>query len=476
MGAAPDTAREARSGLEMTSASRLSALDASFLAVETPTAHMHLGWAATLSAPAQGGMPSFSALRDHIGLRVGRAPRYRQKLALVPLGLHAPEWVDDPAFCVDRHVYRAPGPLGDLVDEVMSMPLRRDRPLWEIWICEDPESRQIGLVGKVHHCMVDGIAAVELASMLLDPTPEPAPYAPDDWHAAPEPGFERLLARGVVDLLGEQLGLVLGPLKAAASPTRAVRQSVTAALRVTRALDHSLRAAPASTLNRQLSPLRRLVCTQRPLEDLRAVKRTYDTTVNDVMLAAVAGAVRAHLIRQGERPVALKAMVPVNVRSPEDILGNHISFVFVDLPCDEPNPLARLQRVRETMSRRKRDREPEGAALALRAAAHTPPAVQHSLSRLVASPRTFNLVVSNIPGPTEPLYMLGCPLEATYPVVPLTDRHALSVGMTTVGDRACFGVYADRVTVPDVDGLARGIDEAITELLSEALAAPASAE
>jgi len=211
------------------------------------------------------------------------------------------------------------------------------------------------------------------------------------------------------------------------------------------------------------------VWTERPLGDLRAVKRRYGATVNDVMLAAVAGAVRAFLIRRGEQPIALKAMVPVSVRSPDDVLGNHISFVFADLPCDEPNPLCRLHRVQATMNQRKQDGEPEGADLALKLAAHTPVPVQQTLSRLIASPRTFNLVVSNIPGPTTPLYMLGCPLRATYPVVPLADRHALSVGMTTVRDLACFGVYADRETVPDADMLARDIDDAIAELLAGAV-------
>src|ERR1700730_4165437 len=399
------------------SISRLSALDASFLAVETPTAHMHVGWAAMFSAPADGRLPQFSELRDHIEMRLGRAPRYRQKLARVPLGLYSPEWVDDPSFSVDRHVYRAPGPPGDLVDEVMSMPLRRDRPLWEIWICEDAENDQIALVGKVHHCMVDGLAAVELGSLLLDPTPQPAPCARERWHAAPEPDAERLLARGIRDLVGDQLGLLRSPLQAAASPARAARQTASGALRVTRAVTHSLRAAPASVLNSQLSPLRRLVWTQRPLGDLRAVKATFGTTVNDVMLATVAGAVRAYLIRRGERPVALKAMVPVSVRSPGDVLGNHISFVFAELPCDEPDPLGRLHRVHETMSQRRHDGEPEGADLALRAAAHTPLPVQQTLSRLMAGPPTCTPVVSTIPAPSEPLYMLGCPLQASYPVV-----------------------------------------------------------
>ena len=450
------------------SSERLSGLDASFLAVETPTAHMHVGWVAVFSATSDGALPSFAQLREHIGRRLAWAPRYRQKLARVPLGLHAPEWIDDQAFSVDRHVYWAPGPLHDLVDEVLSVPLRRDRPLWEIWVCEDPQARQFALVGKSHHCMVDGLAAVELASMLLDLTPEPAACAPDHWRPAPAPGAERLLARGVRDLLAEQLGLLRMPLRAVASPVGAARQAGAGAVRTARALTHSLRAAPTSVLNAPLSPLRRLAWVERPLADLRVVKRTYGTTVNDVVLAAVAGGMRAYLTRRGEEPNLLKAMVPVNVRSPGDVLGNHISFVFAELPCDEPDALDRLYRVHATMSARKRDGEPEGVDLALKAAEHTPGVVQNAISRIVASPRTFNLVVSNIPGPSEPMYMLGCPLRATYPVVPLADGHTVSVGMTTIADRACFGVYADRRALPDAGLLAGDIDDALTELLTSA--------
>jgi diacylglycerol O-acyltransferase len=450
---------------------RLSALDASFLAVETATAHMHVGWVAVFSAPAGGRLPSFRELRDHIGQRLGRAPCYRQKLAPVPLGLHAPEWTDDQAFTVDRHVYRAPGPLDDLVDEVMSIPLRRDRPLWEMWICEETEERQFTIVGKSHHCMVDGLAAVELGLLLLDPTPEPAVCEPatcesEAWRAAPEPGGERLLARGLRDLIAQQLDLLQWGLRAAAAPAPMARQSVAGALRVTRALSHLLLPAPTSALNGPLSPLRRLAWTQCPLADLQTIKRAHGTTVNDVVLAAVAGGLRAYLIRRGEQPIALKVMVPVSVRSAGDVLGNHISFVFAELPCDEPDPVARLYRVHISMSRRKRNGEPEGADLVLKAAARTPVTVQHTLSRLIASPRAFDLVVSNIPGPNEPMYMLGCPLRATYPVVPLADHHAVSVGMTTVHDQACFGVYADPQALPDVDMLAHDIDEAIAELLT----------
>jgi WS/DGAT/MGAT family acyltransferase len=449
----------------MTSA-RLSGLDASFLAVETPTAHMHVGWVALFSPPASGRLPGFSELCDHIEGRLARAPRYRQKLAPVPLGLNAPEWVDDEAFSLDRHLYWAPGPLTGLVDEVMSTPLRRERPLWEMWICQEPADKRFALIGKAHHCMVDGLAAVELGSLLLDPTPEPVECEPQEWQPTPKPGAERLLVRGMRDLLAAQLGLLRLPLRAAVSPARAARQAGARAGRVGRALSHALlAAAPASALDHSLSPLRRLAWAERPLDDLRTVKRTYGTTINDVMLAAVAGGMRTYLTDRGEQPGALKAMIPVSMRSPSDVLGNRISFVFAELPCEEPDPLSRLYRVHAAMSARKRDGEPEGADLALKAAEHTPALVQHALSRLIASPRTFNLVVSNIPGPSEQLYMCGCPLRRIYPVVPLADRHTVSVGMTTVGDRACFGVYADREAVPDADTIARDIDDAITELL-----------
>lgn len=445
---------------------RLSALDASFLAVETPTAHMHVGWVAVFSAAADGRPRSFTELRDHIARRLAHAPRYRQKLASVPLGLHAPEWTDDRAFSVDRHVYWAPGPLERVVDEVMSIPLRRDRPLWEMWICENTQDAQFAIVGKSHHCMVDGLAAVQLASMLLDPSPESAACEPDAWCAAAEPRVERLLARGVRDLLAQQLEMLRWPLRAAAAPGLAARQTGVGALRITRAMSNLLRAAPSSVLNEQLSPLRRLAWAQCPLAHLQTIKRAHGTTVNDVVLAVVAGAMRTYLMRRGEEPVALKVMVPVSVRSAEDSLGNHISFVFAELPCDESNPVGRLHRVHAGMTQRKRDGEHEGADLVLKAAALTPATVQQALSRMVASPRAFNLVVSNIPGPAVPMYMVGCELRATYPVVPLADRHAVSVGVVTVNDLACFGVYADPQLLPDVHSLARDIDDEITDLLA----------
>ncbi|HYB24118.1 MAG TPA: wax ester/triacylglycerol synthase family O-acyltransferase, partial [Solirubrobacteraceae bacterium] len=363
-------------------------------------------------------------------------------------------------------IYWAPGSLEELVDEVMSIPLRRDRPLWEMWICENPAHRRFAIVGKTHHCMVDGLAALELAYMLLDPTPETVACERERWQAEPEPASERVLARGLRDLLGQQLDLLQWPLRMASSPGPVARQTVAGVARASRALNQLLRAAPTSVLNGELSSLRRLAWAQRPLEDLRTIKSAYGTTINDVILAAVAGGIRAYLLRRGEEPAELKVMVPVNVRSAGEVLGNHISFVFIDLPCHDPDPLGRLYQVHASMSRCKREGEPEGSDLVLKAASRTPVTVQQALSRLFASPRAFNLVVSNIPGPTAPMYMLGCQLQGVYPMVPLADHHAVSVGMLTVHDQACFGIYADRQALPDVNVLAQDIDDAVTELLA----------
>src|SRR5215204_7247995 len=193
-------------------AERLSALDASFLDVETPTAHMHVGWAATFAVPDDGA-PTFDELRDHIAGRLGRAPRYRQKLVSVPLGVHEPEWTDDVEFDPCRHIRCATGSdLGQIVSDVMSVPLDRDRPLWEIWIAPRLDDGHVGMVGKAHHCMVDGLAAVELAMMLLDPEPYPDSLEADGltWRPEPAPGALERLAGGTADRAREQIGALFG--------------------------------------------------------------------------------------------------------------------------------------------------------------------------------------------------------------------------------------------------------------------------
>jgi diacylglycerol O-acyltransferase len=201
---------------------------------------------------------------------------------------------------------------------------------------------------------------------------------------------------------------------------------------------------------------------------LKQIKGHFRTSINDVVLAASSGGVRRFMERRGERPTRLKTMVPVSLRDVDGSgeFGNRISFVFVDLPCDEPDPVRRLLDVHMSMTDRKRAGEPQGGDHVLRALRYTPQGIQSLASKLIASPRAFNLTVSNIPGPQGRLYMNGCELEEAYPVVPLADSHAVSFGITTINDGAFFGVYADRETMPDADLLAQDIDESIEELIA----------
>jgi diacylglycerol O-acyltransferase / wax synthase len=449
---------------------RLSPLDSSFLAVESSTAHMHVGWAALFAPPDNGPVPSFAKLRGHIGRRLDRAPRYRQKLAQVPFAVHNPVWVDDDRFDLRRHVHRAASPdISEVIDEAMSASLDQEIPLWQLWIADNLSDGRIGVVGKAHHCMVDGIAAVELAALLLDPTVSPASSHRDRWKAAPVPGAVKLLTQGLRDRVLDPLALFGTAFEIVRSRDRILGLPEDL-MRALRALGHSVGApAPPSMLNGPISASRHLAFLKRPLDDLKQIA-SHDSAVkiNDVILAAACGGMRRFLIMHGERPIKLKAMVPVNLRDLDEAgeLGNRISFLFVDLPCDEPDPIRRLCAINTAMSDRKAGGEPQGGESVLVAVAHAPHLLQHIVSRMMASPRAFNLVVSNIPGPSEPLYMLGCGLEEVYPVVPLADRHAISIGLTTIGDGAFFGIYADPESLPDVELLATFIDESIDELLT----------
>jgi diacylglycerol O-acyltransferase len=449
---------------------RLSALDDSFLAVENASAHMHVGWAATFRPPEERPAPGFEELRDHIAGRLRRTPRYRQRIAPVPFGLNAPIWVDDERFDVNRHVIASSETnFGDLVDSCMSTQLRRDRPLWQICVAERLDDGRIGIAGKAHHCMVDGIAAVELATLLLDPTPDPPPEESDGWLPRRPPGSARRLLGGLVDLVVEGASLLRFPARVVRSPRR-IGELVEPVGRARKALAESMRASePREPVNQPITGARHLAWFRRPLADLKRIGRPFGASVNDVLLAVSAGGMRRFLLERDRDPVPLKTMVPVNVRGgdPDTELGNRISFVFVDLPCDEPDPIRRLQNLRLAMSERKDSGMPEGGDTVMAMLKYMPRTAQHVLSRRIASPQTFNLTVSNIPGPREPMYMLGCELQAAYPVVPIADKHALSVGMTTIRDDCCFGLYAASEILPDSDELADDVNASIDELLEQ---------
>ncbi len=445
------------------SAQRLAPLDEAFLAVESPSAHMHVGWAAIFDPPEGGPAPTFHELRDHIAARLPRAPRFRQMLRPLPFGLGAPAWIDDSDFDVRRHVLCATtSNFGELIDERLSKPLPRNRPLWEMSVAPRLDDGRIGIVGKAHHCMVDGVAAVELASLLLDPERRAPDPAPERWSPRSAPGGVALLAGGTLDFGRRQLDLLRVPERLVRAPDRALGRLSRAA----RALADAARPAPARTpLNREISPRRHLRLVARPIDDLVAVKRAFGVTLNDVVLAVCAAATRDLLREHREAPIRLKAMVPVNVRTGgADELGNRISFMFVDLPCDEPDPIRRLRDVHAATRERKEAGEAEGGSDVMQWLGFVPSPVRRLASGLIASPRAFNLVVSNIPGPREPLYMRGCALAEAYPVVPITDEHTLSIGLTTVGDEAFFGLYCDQRREPEIGRLATSLERSIDEL------------
>src|SRR5829696_862450 len=460
-----------RGGAMGATAARLSPLDDSFLAVESPTAHMHVGWAAVFERPSSGRGPSFEELRAHIGSRLARMPRCRQKLSSTPLDLDAPCWVDDPDFDLSRHIVRASSSdFDEVVADCMSGQLDRERPLWELRIADRLEDGRIGVVGKVHHCMVDGIAAVELASLLLDPTPEAPAERDDEWNPpATEPGAASRLRTIAEARVRDQIEIARSALGTLASPLRLVRVAYRSTGAAAGSLPRALRpATPVAPLNEPLSAARHLARVSWPLDDLHRVRKSFGATVNDVYLAAAAGALRRLMLSRGAEPVALKTMVPVNVRGDgkPDELGNRISFMFIALPCDEPSAIRRLRRIKRATSQSKRRGDPGAADLLMRMVGSGPRTLRRLVAKAVASPRMFNLVVSNIPGPRDPMYMRGCELEEAYPVVPLAERHALSIGMTTIRDRACFGLYADRRSLGDMERLSTCLEEATDELLA----------
>jgi diacylglycerol O-acyltransferase / wax synthase len=450
-------------------AERLSALDAAFLAVESPSTPMHVGWVASFEPPERGRRPTAGDLTEHIAARMERAHRYRQRLAPVPLGVHEDVWVDDPRFDPLRHLHAGGGEdLDELVDDVFSTPLPRDRPLWQMWVHDAGRGGRFTLIGKAHHCMVDGTAVVELGNLMLDAAPDAARDGGGEAFApAPEPTPGKRLGRAIADRTGEAAMLASAPLRLAASPTRLLSLP-NAASRGARTLAHMvLPPAPSSPLNGPGSARRHHVRLTRSLDDVRAVRRRFGVTPNDVLLATCAGGLRRFAERRGDEPKALKAMVPADVRSGDDpsASGNRISFVFVELPCAEPDPLARLRAVHAATAQRRRNGEAEDLDAAFRVLALTPAPVQRLLAHAFAHPRLFNLTVSSVPGPAVPRYLRGCRLREVHSAVPLGARHGLSIGVVTAAGNACFGIYSDPVTVPDADDLAADLDAALDELL-----------
>ena len=454
---------------------RLTAVDASFLAQEGPAAHMHVGAVMIFD----GDPPAYDDLTDHIRARLHLVPRFRQKLAFPPLETGRPLWVDDPNFNLEYHVrdtaLPAPGSerqLRALAARVHSQALDRTKPLWEMWLVHGLEGGRFALLSKTHHALVDGVSGVDLATVLFDLQPTPAvvehPDAP--WEPRRTPSGLEMAARGMRGLAGLPFDAASRAIGAAARPGEALAGTREALEGLGEVAWAGLNPAPETPLNVEIGPHRRLVWVRHELSDFKRVKDALGGTVNDVVLAVVAGALRRWLRTRGVRTegLELRALVPVSTRARDEHhqLGNRLAAMRAPLPVYVEEPVARLRVVRHAMNGLKESKQAVGAEVLAGMQALAPPTILAQASRLNFSTRLFNLIVTNVPGPQFPLYVLGRQLCDLFPVAFLPKRHALAVAVMSYDGGMDFGLLGDYDAMPDLEELGTLLSESVEELLA----------
>ena len=455
---------------------RLTGLDASFLALEKGGAHMHVGSVLVFD----GDPPEYSELLELIEQRLHQVPRYRQKLAFPPLAQARPVWVDDPHFNVGYHVRHTalPAPAGDdelrrLAGRVFAQQLDRSKPLWEIWLVDRVGDDRFALVCKTHHALVDGISGVDIMAVLFDLDEEPPERDPGPaWYPRPEPSGTTLFADAVTDYAGAPLHAA----RAAAGAVSAPREAAGGIARTLAGLASmaaaGLGGAPESPLNTRIGPHRRFAWVESELDRFKAVKNALGGTINDVVLAVVTGALRAHLERRGRNPAGLelKAMVPVSVRTEDQrgALGNHVAAIYAPLPVGLADPLERFRAVNEALGHLKSSAQAIGAERLTQLAGFAAPTILSQAARLQSRQRFFNLTVTNVPGPQFPLFILGRRLSAFYPMVPLVLNTALGIAIMSYDGRIFFGLLGDYDGMADLDDFAHDLRDSIDELSAAA--------
>lgn len=465
---------------------RLTSTDAGFLHQESASAHMHIGGVLLF----EGGPPRFEDVLDHIRGRLHLVPRYRQKLAFPPAGSGRPLWVDDPSFNLEYHVRHAalpaPGSEAQLLEmaaRIDSQPLDRTKPLWEFWLVEGIEpapgstSERFAMISKNHHALVDGVAGIDLATVLLDFSP--APQRPDaaglqPWQPRPEPSTAQLLLASARDGAGALAEMALQAISAVGTPARSVAVLRDAAEGVGEIAWELLNPAPATPLNVPIGPHRRFRVVRQQLADYKTVKNSFGGTVNDVVLSVVAGALGRWLRSRGISTdgLEMRALVPVSVRARDErgTLGNRLTVMRGPLPVYIQDPVARLAVVTRAMEDLKRSKQAVGASTLVAVNDIAPPAVLAQASRLQFSTRLFNLLVTNIPGPQVPLFILGHQLQDLFPLAFLPQGHALAIAIMSYNGRVEYGLLADFDALPDIDVIAAGVEESLAELLAQTAA------
>lgn len=467
---------------------RLSAQDSSLLLFEGPTTHMHLSGTTIFKrgplATAAGGV-DIDRIRAHIASRLHRIPRYRRRLAYVPLENH-PVWIDDDRLNLDYHVRHTSLPrpgdeeqLKRLSGRILSQQLDRGKPLWEAWVVEGLEGDRFALILKTHHCVIDGLSGVDLLSVLLRPTPDEAIEAPPAWHPCPAPTQRELLRDEILRRAAAplDLGRTVRSLWREPDTVRAqLTENLSAAWQM---VGHGLRRSAETPLNGTIGPFRRCDWRRMDLRLVKDVKNRLGGTINDVVLATVAGALRRFLSKRHVKVDQLdyRALVPVSVRSaaePGD-MGNRLSAWLMSLPVTEPHPLERYRAVRRLTHDLKQSQQVHGTDVLIQVAELAAPILTLGV-RLAARMSPYNLIVTNVPGPQVPLYLLGARLLEGYPQVPLFENQGLAVTVLSYTGSLFWGLNADWDLVPDLGDFADAIVDAFRELYEATAGVPQAAD
>lgn len=459
---------------------RLTPQDTSFYRLESSSNPMHIGSLAIVCDPVTDppGPLYYDRLVDLVDSRLALVPRYRRKVREVPFQLGRPVWVPDSHFDLTHHVRRTALPepgtdtqLLDLVARLSARPLDQSRPLWEVHLIEGLAGGRRAIFTKTHCALVDGDAAREIGHVILDTDPTPRNLAPEAWVTQREPADLELLAMAAMELAG-QPGEVL---RRTGSTVLSLAAAGTFAGRVVDAVRTAATGAPDSPFNAPTSHHRRFEVVSTELDDYRTIRKRFDCSINDAILAVVCGALRIFLHSRGDvltEPAVLRAVVPMSVYSEEPSRdrpqpAGEVSSFLIDLPVGEPNPVMRLSHIAHAADANSRSRHTVRARTLMHMAGFAPASL-HAMSVRAASTfaeHTFNLVITNAPGPQQPMYIGGARMLEMYPVSPLLRNQTTSVGITSYDGRVFYGLNADRDAMADIGVLSAAVEESMEEML-----------
>jgi len=446
----------------------------SSLLAERGPIHVNVGAALIL----EGDPPTLDELLEHVESRLALVPRFRQRVQATPLQITNPVWADDPGFDLEWHVRHVALPrpgstdqLRELVGRVMSTPLDLERPLWQLYLVEGLEGGRHAYISKTHHALVDGVSAVDVGTIMLDPNPEGTemPIPEERWDPdVPSP--ELLFVRAATERISTPMRAARKAALGALSMPRETAGRVMRTAESFAGLAAGGPTAPRTFLNEEIGRDRRVAFVRTELDALKQARGETGATVNDVILAVATGGLRRLFERRGEAvPDQLVALVPMSIRRSDERLelGNRIATLMVALPLSEPDPAERLRLVHAETTRVKESEQARAASLVIEATGWTPPTINRVLADVISRQLNWNLVVSNVPGPQMPFYLLGRRMVEVYPVVPLSpQQHALSIGVVSYDGGVFFGITADRNLFADIDEVAADLEAALAEQLS----------